>query len=393
MLVIDSILLAISAALIVPFAVFWMECLLALFPKKPQHIGQQSPEEVWVVIPAHNEASVIPKTLKCLGHHQNSNTQVLVIADNCSDETARLALDQGCHVIERSTSDQRGKGFALQFACQYLALHHQPSVVVILDADCQVGPETISRISSLAIQLNRPVQGLNLSTSPHATSGLSTISELGFRFKNLIRPLGLLRIGMPCHFMGTGIAVPWSVLAPPQTLTNDLAEDMQLGVNLAIAGYPTHFYPDVEVSSLLPQNQSGFMSQRTRWEQGHLQTSLKQIPVLFKQSIKQRRLDLFVLALDLTIPPFSLLMILWASVLLVTLLGWLAGTSVWPLWIMATAGVLTGMTIFACWLKYCRSRVPFSSLFFLPFYAVRKIPIYFSFLTGRGVRQWVRTER
>lgn len=393
MVVLELMLFSIAAVLLVPFSVFWMECVLALFPRKRQTISQQVEGEVWVVIPAHNEASVISSTLQTLNSQRNTNTHVLVIADNCDDETGRLALEHGCHVIERSNQIFRGKGFALQFACQYLGKHHDPSVVVILDADCQVDPDTVSQISSLAFQLNRPVQGLNLSTSPDSTSNLSTLSELGFRFKNLIRPLGLLRINMPCHLMGTGIAVPWAALADPQSLADDLAEDMQLGVDLAVAGYPTYFYPEVSVSSQLPQNQSGFMTQRTRWEQGHLQTSLKQIPVLISQSLRQRRLDLLMLALDLTIPPFSLLMLSWASVLLVTFLGWLAGASIWPFLVMLVTGALTGLTIFCSWLKHCRSRIPFTSLLFLPFYALRKIPIYFSFLSGRGVRQWVRTER
>ncbi|MCA9071913.1 MAG: glycosyltransferase family 2 protein [Planctomycetaceae bacterium] len=393
MVFVDVILIATTGLLIVPFAVFWMECILALLPRKRRQPTELLAEEVWVVIPAHNEAAVISDTLSHLKRTLNGNTSVLVIADNCDDDTARIALDEGCHVLERSNKVQRGKGFALQFACEYLTKTHSPSVVVILDADCEVGRETITQISSLAFQTNRPVQGLNLSTSPHSTSKLSTLSELGFRFKNLVRPSGLLRIGMPCHLMGTGIAIPWSALANPQTLSDDLAEDMQLGVDLAVAGYPTYFYPDVEVSSQLPQNQSGFMTQRTRWEQGHLQTSLKQIPILIRQSIRQRRIDLLMLALDLTIPPFSLLMISWACVLFLSLLGWIGGASVWPLVIMAVAGGTTALTIFCCWLKFCRDRIPFSSLVFLPFYALRKVPIYLSFLSGRAVRQWVRTER
>lgn len=393
MVAVNIALMTISTLLLVPFAVFWMECVLALFPRKARKVDQPIADEVWVVIPAHDEASVISETLKHLKPQLNAHTRVLVIADNCGDETAQLALAHGCHVIERANGRLRGKGFALQFACQYLSKNHHPAVVVILDADCHVGPDMISALSSLAVQLNRPVQGLNLSTSPHSNSCLSTLSELGFRFKNLIRPLGLLRLGMPCHLMGTGIAIPWSALANPQTLTNDLAEDMQLGVDLAVAGYPTYFYPEVEISSTLPQNSSGFMSQRTRWEQGHLQTSLKQIPVLVRQSIRQRRLDLVMLALDLTIPPFSLLMVSWACVLPVTLLSWLGGASVWPLFLMVASGGLTALTIFFCWLKFCRSRIPFTSLLFLPFYAMRKIPIYLAFLSGRGVRQWVRTER
>ena len=44
-----------------------------------------------VLIPAHNEASSIGKTLKTLLPQLTPQDRIVVVADNCTDETATIA--------------------------------------------------------------------------------------------------------------------------------------------------------------------------------------------------------------------------------------------------------------------------------------------------------------
>jgi glycosyltransferase involved in cell wall biosynthesis len=48
-----------------------------------------------VLIPAHNEAAGIQDTLRSVAGQSKPADRVFVIADNCTDDTARLAREAG----------------------------------------------------------------------------------------------------------------------------------------------------------------------------------------------------------------------------------------------------------------------------------------------------------
>ena len=75
---------------------------------------------VIVLVPAHNEESIIVATLESLMAELPSGGQVLVIADNCIDATASFARQCGAQVIERNDETDKGKGFALDFGIRHL---------------------------------------------------------------------------------------------------------------------------------------------------------------------------------------------------------------------------------------------------------------------------------
>ena len=85
--------------------------------------------------------------------------RLLVVADNCSDDTAALARTAGAEVVERSNAQQRGKGYALDFGVRHLA-SAAPDVMIIVDADCQVGEGSIERLANCCIDSGRPTQAL-----------------------------------------------------------------------------------------------------------------------------------------------------------------------------------------------------------------------------------------
>jgi cellulose synthase/poly-beta-1,6-N-acetylglucosamine synthase-like glycosyltransferase len=389
---INDILIAGAALVIVPMLVFCIECLASLpWRKLRQYTGLARPR-VAVLIPAHNEESVIKRTLDTLMPTLSADDRVLVVADNCTDQTAQIARDCGATVVERFDDVERGKPYALQFGITTLK-ESPPDVLMVLDADCQVDPQTVDQIGRMAHQLRRPVQSLNLCPVDESAANLHVVSSLGFRFKNLVRPLGLLRLGLPCHLMGTGMALPWSVVETASFVGDHLAEDMQFGIELAMAGFPTMFCPFSGVRSSMPQQQSAFMTQRTRWEHGHLRTTFTQVPRLTLRAIRGFRFDLLCLAADLTVPPFSLLIFAWLVATFITGFAWLLGASAMPALMLVGVGLLAGVSIAAAWRAHCRQEIPLAALAGVPAYMIRKLPIYLSFFTSRRQKEWVRTER
>ena len=392
MFILDVTLTSLALLLCLPAGIFCLEVLLSLRPKRtllPQPLPTGA--KLTVLIPAHNEEAVIGPTLITLIPTLPPGARVLVVADNCNDRTAQIARDCGADVLERLDTTRRGKGYALDHGLRHLQ-SSPPAVVVFLDADCRVTPETVTLLASAAHTSQRPIQGLNLCDPDPRGGGSQLASGLAFRFKNLVRTLGLVRLSGLCHLTGTGMALPWPLVEKVKFADGNVVEDMQLGIDLALAGKPAMFLPAARVSSPLPQRASAVRSQRTRWEHGHLRTLLRQTPRLLALAAKHRRLDLAWLALDLAVPPLSLLTIVLAASVLLTSLAWIAGASPWPFLITIDSFLALLAAVFVGWTTHCRTVIPLRALLAAPLYAATKLPIYLAFLR-KPQQQWVRTER
>lgn len=391
---VSSLFALISLALLVPISIFAVEAIAAVFGTLEEHdVSSKANPKTAILIPAHDESLVIHNTLQCLLANMQGHEQVVVVADNCSDDTAAIARSFGVTVLERQDPVRRGKGYALDFGLGYLAAAAAPDVVVVIDADCLVQPNAIQSIANLAMNSQRPVQSCYLMEQPPIPTAKSAVSALAFLVKNWVRPLGVQRMGFPCLLTGTGMAFPWSALETISLASGNIVEDMQLSVDLAIAGKATIFCEDALVIGCLPQQNDVAVEQRKRWEHGHLQTSLSQIPRLLKAFVDKRRFDLFAMALDFSIPPLSLLILVWLA--LCSGVAAFTFSGVMPpqvLWVTAIEGIIMVFSVGASWLRFGREQVPAKALLAIPFYVLWKIPLYFAFLV-KPQSEWIRTTR
>ncbi|MBI4781116.1 MAG: glycosyltransferase family 2 protein [Oscillatoriophycideae cyanobacterium NC_groundwater_1537_Pr4_S-0.65um_50_18] len=385
------VLLSIAFLLLIPIAILFIECFAALLPSRRQTVSPISRPRTAILVPAHNEALGIQAILTGLMAQITERDRLVVIADNCTDETAAIARSTGAIVIERQDADHRGKGYALDYGMNYLATE-PPDVVTFVDADCIMQPGSLAKIADWAMATNRPVQALYLMERPTQPQPKDAVSALAFMVKNLVRPQGLNRLGFPCLLTGTGMAFPWALLRNVKLASGNIVEDMQLGIDLAIAGKPPLFCREAQVTGLLPQQEKAAKSQRTRWEHGHLQTLIAQVPPLVQQSFQQRRLDLLAIALDLSVPPISLLAMLWFAIASLTAIAGFLGITWLPAWVLGIEGLLLLAAILVAWAKYGRAELPIQTLLAVPLYVLWKIPLYFAFLI-RPQTQWVRTDR
>jgi cellulose synthase/poly-beta-1,6-N-acetylglucosamine synthase-like glycosyltransferase len=390
-IVIDVVLFIIALALLVPITVFFIECSAALLPSRSQAWDVSLPKpRIAVLVPAHNEAPGIGAALETLLPQLSEQDRLVVIADNCTDDTAAIARRQGATAIERIDPHLRGKGYALDYGLQFLE-GDPPEVVVVVDADCFVHEGTIDKIARLADAFGRPVQATNLLVQPANPQPRDAVSALAFMVKNLVRPRGLQQLSLPC-LLSTGMALPWSVIRPTSMASGNIVEDMQISVDLAIAGHTTMFCPDALVTGRLPQQEQAASGQRRRWEHGHLQTLQTQVPLLLKASVVQKRFDLLAIALDLCIPPLSLLVVMWLVAMGGALLTAALGASWIPGIILIIEGFLILFSILGAWAKFGRADIPVLTLLAVPFYIIWKIPLYLAFLV-RPETMWIRTPR
>lgn len=391
-MLLSRLLTTATVALIgIPTATLFVECIAALAKRKSADYTTDVLPRATILIPAHNEEAMLGKTLTALQPHLTDNIETVVIADNCTDTTADIARAADATVLERFHAVERGKGYALDHGMTYLE-SDPPDVVVMLDADCTVEPGGIAKLIATAHATQRPVQGVYLMKSPPEPSTTDLVSTLAFCVKNLVRPLGLYNLNQPCLLTGTGMAFPYRVLCDAPLASGNIVEDMQLGYDLALAGASPLLAPDVRVWGELPDERRVAATQRTRWEHGHMQTLLHNIPRLLSEAIRQRRFDLLTLALDLSIPPLALLVLIWIIISAIDIFFGIVASDWVPAAVSGSVGVLQFVGIGVAWMKFGRKIIPIRKLLAVPLYIAWKIPLYFKFLLQRQTA-WVRTER
>jgi len=383
----------VALATAVPCLVFFVECVLgSLVPHRARIVGDQPGPRVAVLVPAHNESAGVTPTLTGLRAQLGPQDRLVVIADNCTDDTAAVAAQSGATVIERHDATRRGKGYALAFGLEHL-VQDPPAVVIIVDADCIVGPGSLAQLASMASELDRPVQADYVLEPPSRPQGLAVVSALAFLVKNRVRPRGLLALGMPCLLTGTGMAFPWEVIRKAPPTDDNLVEDMVMGLALAQLGYAPMLCAEARVASVLPDRQQAAASQRKRWEHGHLATLREYAPKLIGQGLRQGRTDLIALALDLMVPPLSLLVALLIGALGFTAVATWFGASPFPFAIAFANLFAIGIGVLLAWFAHGRTLVRARDLGAIPLYVLWKIPLYFSFFTKGRHASWDRTER
>jgi cellulose synthase/poly-beta-1,6-N-acetylglucosamine synthase-like glycosyltransferase len=388
----EALLYLVVALLLVPMTVLVMECLAALLPgRRESPPAATARPRCAVLVPAHDEEAGIGSTIKTLLPQLQPGDRLLVVADNCRDRTAEVVRSLGATAVERHDPDRRGKGFALDFGVRALE-PDPPEVVVIVDADCRVVDGALERLVREVAATNRPVQAAYEMDVPTGGGPRGQLSAFAFLVKNVVRPRGLERLGLPCLLTGTGMAFPWPILRDADLASGNIVEDMKLGVDLALAGHPPKFCPAAEVIGELPTGRRAAFKQRTRWEHGHLQTLLTQVPRLALAAMRQRRPGLLGLALELSVPPLSMLFLLWAVAGAAAACWWTLGPSLLPAALLAGGGLSVLLALFSAWLRFGRACLPPASLLVAPVYMLGKLPIYLTFLFRRQ-QAWVRTER
>jgi cellulose synthase/poly-beta-1,6-N-acetylglucosamine synthase-like glycosyltransferase len=390
-----SYLFAICAGLLaIPVLVLFLEVAAAITLPRQRLVRSANDvrNRVAVLIPAHNESVGLLPTLEDVKAQLRHGDRLLVIADNCIDDTAAVARAAGAEVVERHDVARVGKGYALDFSLRHLSTD-PPDVVIIIDADCRLADGTIDRLSTTCATTGRPVQALDLMIAPEGSRINYRVVEFAWRVKNWVRPLGLSALNLPCQLMGTGMAFPWEVIRSANLANGSIVEDLKLGLDLTLAGNPPLFCPSAKVTSQFPESVEAASTQRARWEQGHVGLILSAAPRLIWTAVARGRFDLLILTLDVAVPPLSLLGILVVGMFALAGLSVLFGFSSAALTI-STASLLVLMSaIFLSWLMYGRDILSTAAIFSIPSYVFGKIPLYHHMLSGRMVERWIRTER
>ena len=378
-------------------AVFFVEVIAALtlgrrYDDLPSNSNSDIAPRIAVLVPAHNESAGLLPTLEDIKLQLQPGDRMLVVADNCTDDTATVARAAGAEVVERQDPVRRGKGYALDFGIQHLS-SAPPAILIMIDADCRLGVNAIQRLTALCAVTQRPVQALDLMVAPVNSTINHRIAEFAWRVKNWLRPLGLKALGLPCQLMGTGMAFPWEVIRGVDLANGWLVEDLKLGLDLTAQEHPPLFCPSALVTSQFASSAKAARTQRERWERGHIGMILTVAPKLICRAVKLRNWNLLALTLDLAVPPLSLLAIFVIGTVTISAVCALLGPSLAALILSGAALVAFVLAAFLGWLKCGRDVVPIGTVISIPLYMLGKLGLYRIKIFNKTDSRWIRTDR
>jgi cellulose synthase/poly-beta-1,6-N-acetylglucosamine synthase-like glycosyltransferase len=383
-----------ACLLAIPVAVLLVEVVASI--ALPQRNCSLKPSEdgrrIAVLVPAHDESIGLLPTIADIRKQLRAADRLLVVADNCADDTAEVAMAAGAEVVVRNDPDRKGKGYALAFGLGHLGTD-PPDIVIMIDSDCRLADRAVDQLAAACALKRRPVQALYLMVAPRESQINHRAAEFAWRIRNWVRPLGLNALGLPCQLMGAGMAFPWDMVSSVDLASESIVEDMKLGLDLALSGHPPLFLPSLGVTSYFPESVEGSRSQRVRWESGHLEMIVAATPRLIFAAVTRRNVDLLAMALDLAVPPLSFLGILTVGMLAIAGLSSLLGFS--SVALIVSAATLAGFVcaLFISWLKFGRDILPPRAVLLIASYVTGKLPIYGRLFSRKSRPQWIRTDR
>lgn len=229
------------------------------------------------LIPAHNEQESIMATVAALLQQQRLPDQIIVICDNCTDQTYERASSLNSSRVEvvKTIDNQEKKPGALNWAWQNYC--DGADIVITLDADTVLAPNAIGDWEQEFIEEPR----LGGSSSKFTMIGKSLLVRLQ-RYEFARWTYQSLRRGWTSVLAGTGCAIRNDVLRSivnrgdrlgPWIPTSKV-EDFELTHRVRELGYYCRVSPTVRAYTDAMPNVRSLWAQRMKWQVGTIEDLL-----------------------------------------------------------------------------------------------------------------------
>jgi len=230
-----------------------------------------------VLVPAHNEAAVIPHLIASLQAqaYPASLCKIFVVADNCTDETASVARAAGAVVFERRHATAGGKGPALDWLIHRVWETGEVfDAVTIFDADNLVSP-TFLRTMDGHLQRGDQVIQAYLGTKNPNDSWITRAICIEYVYMNRFFQRARQTVGLASALGGTGMCVAVPLLRRLGWPCASLTEDLEFQIQAILAGAPPTLSWEAVVYDEKPLSFVAALRQRLRWMQGFSSVAIR----------------------------------------------------------------------------------------------------------------------
>ena len=265
------------------------------------------------IIAARNESAVIANLIKSIKaqNYPSELIDVIVVADNCSDNTAEIARQNGAIVYERFSTTLVGKGYALDYAFskikEYNGSYDAYDGYFIFDADNVINKDYVSAMNKTFDQGYKVITSYRNSKN-FDTNWITSGYSLWFcrEAKYLNNPRMILKTS--CAVSGTGYLVDSSIITKYDGWKcNLLTEDIEFSVVNILDGVKIGYCSDAMFYDEQPETFKQSWNQRLRWSKGFYQVMFRYGKQLLKMGFKRHELFVSCYDMFMTIAPATLL--------------------------------------------------------------------------------------
>jgi cellulose synthase/poly-beta-1,6-N-acetylglucosamine synthase-like glycosyltransferase len=234
-----------------------------------------------LVVCARNEARVIAAIIDDFAaqHYPRDRYEVVVVAHNCTDETAAIAASRGVQVVELRTP-RPGKAQAVAAGLQHLG--DRVDFIGVFDADSRVKPTFLDAVA----RASRGEDCLQIESVPQRSRGwVGHGHGLDRRARNIFwwRPREALGLGTTIN--GSGFFVRPRLIRELLPELRTLTEDLELTAHLYASGHRIAFVSSTQIALQEPEKLRPMVKQRTRWARGHFGVIRHSWPAVAKRAI------------------------------------------------------------------------------------------------------------
>ena len=296
---------------LVVFALMMYYFILAFFGlrRKPEKKNYTPTKKFAMIVAAHNEEVVIGKLIESMlnQNYPRELFDIFVIADNCTDNTAKIARKYGVYVYERFNTEQKGKGYALEWMFDKIFnMQKKYDAVAIFDADNLVSKNWCRVINSKMLVGFKVVQGYIDSKNPN-DSWIAASYSIAFWTQNRMYQLARANVGLSNQIGGTGFAIDIDVLKEFGWGATCLTEDLEFSCKLILNGEKVGWAHDAIIYDEKPLTLKQSWVQRRRWMQGFTDVASRYFFKLLKKGFKERKWFVLDCALYVIQPFFTLM--------------------------------------------------------------------------------------
>jgi cellulose synthase/poly-beta-1,6-N-acetylglucosamine synthase-like glycosyltransferase len=285
--------------------------LFGLYKKEDKGSENYLPQKKFaLLVAAHNEEMVIDKIIESLQEldYPKKMYDIFIIADNCTDNTAKIANSYNVNVYERNVKDKRGKGYALEWMFDRIfRMSKKYDAIAIFDADNLVSKNFLKEMNYKLSKGYKVVQGYIDSKNPD-DSWITESYSISFWTANRLFQLSRANLGLSNQIGGTGFCMDVEILKELGWGATCLTEDLEFTCKLVLNGHKVGWAHNAIVYDEKPLTLKQSWNQRKRWMQGFTDVTSRFFFKLLKKSIKDRSFTAFDCALY-TIQPFMILLI------------------------------------------------------------------------------------
>lgn len=295
--------------------IYIIVALVGDWKRKKIHYEAKTLHRYAFIIAARNENAVIGNLIKSIKsqNYPSDLIDVIVVADNCTDNTAEIARSNGAIVYERFNNLLVGKGYALDYAFNKIKEEHGDYTAYdgyfIFDADNIIDKNYV-------LEMNKTFDnGYNVITSYRNsknfdTNWISAGYSLWFcrEAKYLNNPRMMLKTS--CAVSGTGFLINSSIIKKYNGWKfNLLTEDIEFSVVNILAGEKIGYCENAMFYDEQPVTFKQSWHQRMRWSKGFYQVMFKYGRELIMMMFKKRQMFVSCYDMFMTLAPATLLSI------------------------------------------------------------------------------------